>query len=182
MRYWVYGVDGSSKRPREPLFIEADSEAAARARAIEEGMQVEEIEAVRPRSSATPPSEDQFQELFLGFFTRLRRALWSLAALRVVTFGAILILCVVLVVQVSYLHKQVGALRPTAESLWDYEVIDAFGNSSEMLAQIAKANQDGWELVGVASDVQQLGNDVRTRVKLIMRRPPPTKSGARRSD
>jgi len=58
MRYWVYGVDGSSKQPRDPLFIEADSEEAARARATEEGMQVEEIEAVQPRSPAPPHSEE----------------------------------------------------------------------------------------------------------------------------
>jgi hypothetical protein len=54
MRYWVYGVDGVSKEPREPLFIEADSEEAARQQARDQGMEVAEIDPVQPRSEGTP--------------------------------------------------------------------------------------------------------------------------------
>jgi hypothetical protein len=57
MQYWVYGVDSSSKQPRDPLFLEADSEDAARAQATAEGMQVEEVEPVQPRSEVAPAPE-----------------------------------------------------------------------------------------------------------------------------
>ena len=50
MRYWVYGVDGSTKAPRDPLFLEADTEEAVRKQAAEMGMQVDEIEVVEPHS------------------------------------------------------------------------------------------------------------------------------------
>lgn len=58
MRYWVYGVDGVSREPREPLFIEAASEEDARAQAKELGMAAEEVEAVQPKtaSPAAPAS------------------------------------------------------------------------------------------------------------------------------
>ena len=49
MRFWVYGVDGTSKTPRDPLFLEADSAEATRAQALEFGMQAEEVEPVQPR-------------------------------------------------------------------------------------------------------------------------------------
>jgi hypothetical protein len=54
MRYWVYGVDGVSREPRDPLFIEAASEEDARTQAKDLGMAVEEVEAVQPKSA--PPS------------------------------------------------------------------------------------------------------------------------------
>ena len=54
MRYWVYVVDGVSREPREPLFVEAASEEDARAQAKELGMAVVEIEAVEPK--VTTPS------------------------------------------------------------------------------------------------------------------------------
>ncbi len=59
MRYWVYVVDGVSKEPREPLFVEAASEEDARAQAKELGMAVVKIEAVEPKvttSSAPAPA------------------------------------------------------------------------------------------------------------------------------
>jgi hypothetical protein len=43
MHYWVYGLDGVSKQPCKPLFLEANSEEQARALAAETGMQVEEV-------------------------------------------------------------------------------------------------------------------------------------------
>ncbi len=59
MRFWVYGVDVASKEPCDPLFLEAESETAARKLATEQGIQVEDVEAVQPRSStaimAAPP-------------------------------------------------------------------------------------------------------------------------------
>jgi hypothetical protein len=54
MHYWVYGVDGVSREPREPLYIEGVSEEEARAQAKEMGMAVEEVEAVQPKP--TPAS------------------------------------------------------------------------------------------------------------------------------
>jgi hypothetical protein len=65
MRYWVYGVDQVSREQREPLFIEAATEADARAWAKGLGMAVEEVEAVEPKvapSSApagAPPAASQ---------------------------------------------------------------------------------------------------------------------------
>jgi hypothetical protein len=44
MAYWVYGRDAASGKPRDPLFIEADSADSARAQAASEGMVVEEVE------------------------------------------------------------------------------------------------------------------------------------------
>jgi hypothetical protein len=51
MRFWVYGVDAASREPCDPLFLEADCEAAARKQATEQGILVEDVEAVQPRSS-----------------------------------------------------------------------------------------------------------------------------------
>jgi hypothetical protein len=59
MRYWVYGLDAISHEPREPLFIEADNEEAARQQAAETGMAVEEVEAVQPRAEPSRPPPQQ---------------------------------------------------------------------------------------------------------------------------
>jgi hypothetical protein len=56
MRYWVYGVDGISREPRDPLFIEAATEEDARAQAKEMGMAAEEVEAVQPKAIQPPAS------------------------------------------------------------------------------------------------------------------------------
>jgi len=55
MRYQVYGVGGVSREPLGSLFIEADNEEAARARAKEMGMAVEKVEAAPPRVEPTAP-------------------------------------------------------------------------------------------------------------------------------
>lgn len=50
MPYWVYGLDAATRQSRDPLFIETDNEADARAQAAEAGMVVEEVEFTpRPR-------------------------------------------------------------------------------------------------------------------------------------
>lgn len=54
MRYWVYGVDGVSREPREPLFLEAANEEDARAQAKARGMAVAEVEAVEPKAVSSP--------------------------------------------------------------------------------------------------------------------------------
>jgi hypothetical protein len=54
MRYWVYGVDGVSREPREPLFIEAANEEDARAQAKAMGMAVAEVEADEPKTVSSP--------------------------------------------------------------------------------------------------------------------------------
>jgi hypothetical protein len=58
MRFWVYGLDATTKSLRDPLFIEANDEATARTQACELGMQVEEVEPVlaRPRPHVSPPA------------------------------------------------------------------------------------------------------------------------------
>ena len=58
MRYWVYGVDGISNEPREPLFIEAVGDAEARTQARAVGMVVREVEPVEPKDvRSSPPAE-----------------------------------------------------------------------------------------------------------------------------
>ncbi len=58
MRYWVYGIDGISKEPREPLFIEAVSDAEARTQARALGMVVREVEPIEPKGiQSSPPAE-----------------------------------------------------------------------------------------------------------------------------
>jgi hypothetical protein len=57
MQYWVYGSDMMSGEPRDPLFIEAENDADARAQAKESGMAVEAVEEVELSSSAPPPTK-----------------------------------------------------------------------------------------------------------------------------
>ena len=53
MRYRVFGRDAVSKEPRAPLFVEADSEEAARNAAASQGLEAEEIEPIGPRAAGT---------------------------------------------------------------------------------------------------------------------------------
>ena len=46
MPFWVHGRDTATGRPRDPLFIETESEDDARQQAAEAGMAVEEVEHV----------------------------------------------------------------------------------------------------------------------------------------
>jgi hypothetical protein len=55
MPFWVYGRDATTGQPREPLFIEVESEADARQQAADAGMTVEEVESVRPPEPETKP-------------------------------------------------------------------------------------------------------------------------------
>jgi hypothetical protein len=52
MPYWVYGKDLATAQPRDPIFLEVDSEAEARTQATEAGMSVEEVEFVAPPAQA----------------------------------------------------------------------------------------------------------------------------------
>lgn len=57
MWYWVYGPDAATSAPRDPLFIEADSEETARIQARELGMRAEKCELAQPRPApAEPPT------------------------------------------------------------------------------------------------------------------------------
>jgi hypothetical protein len=57
MRFWVYGRDAVSNAPRDPLFVEAADEAAARAEASGAGMRVEDVEPVQPRPVPPPAAQ-----------------------------------------------------------------------------------------------------------------------------
>jgi hypothetical protein len=60
MRFRVYGLDSLSGEAREPLEMDADTEEAARQRAMETGIRVHQVEAVGPvldRESVAPPAD-----------------------------------------------------------------------------------------------------------------------------
>jgi hypothetical protein len=193
MRFWVYGVDRTSKQPRDPLFLEADSEEAARAAASAEGMQVEEVEVVRPRAEpppAPPPpvepppvpsnprpatgtatSREQLRDirqLCARLAGKLRRGIESFGFRLLV--GSCLVAILVLAVQI---HSHVSELRPPRpgqESRWEYKVVETPDSPTPLANAVSEANRQGWEVVGVASSVESVFDRVRTKVLLILRR------------
>lgn len=88
MQYWIYGLDAISREPREPMFLEADSEDAAREHATEIGMSVEEVELVQPRPRPSKPSELRVNERAVGKS--------SIASFLVIVFRTLAVLCGVL--------------------------------------------------------------------------------------
>lgn len=57
MRYRIYGQDLISKEPRPPLDIEAETEEAARTQAAEMGMDILQVEPMRPVPAEPLPSQ-----------------------------------------------------------------------------------------------------------------------------
>jgi hypothetical protein len=58
MPCWVYGRDASNGQPRDPLFLETEHEEDARTRAAEAGMEVDEVEFVKPPEPALSEGKD----------------------------------------------------------------------------------------------------------------------------
>jgi hypothetical protein len=84
MRYWVYGVDLTTKDPRDPLIIEAISEEAARAQAKDLGMAVEEVEAAQPLTTVdVAPSDYPLANALVHVFRLLAVVSGFLSALAV---------------------------------------------------------------------------------------------------
>jgi hypothetical protein len=59
MPYWVYGRDAVTREARDPLFIETETEADARAQAVEAGLEIEETEYVHPHGASDEAAEPE---------------------------------------------------------------------------------------------------------------------------